>query len=79
MPSSCKRFNYDFERLIHGFHAVLRKFREVLHRLCGVVVVLPCREQEVRESIPGRVIPNNVKIVVMAALLGAQECGVMTD
>ena len=46
------------------------------HRLSGVVVERPPQEWEVASSIPGGVIPKTLKMVVVAALLGAQGCGV---
>ena len=47
----------------------------IWYRLGGVVVErrLGC---EVSGSMPDRVIPNNLKVVVMAALLGTQGCEV---
>ena len=47
-----------------------------LIRLGCVVVGLPLRVREVVISIPGRVKPNTLKMVVIAALLGAQGCGI---
>ena len=44
--------------------------------LGGVVVKCPPHLREVAGSIPGWSIPNTLKMVVMAALLGAQGCGV---
>ena len=51
------------------------------HKLGGVVVERPLRMRKVAGSIPCRVIPNTIHTVVMAALLGAQGCGIsiMTD
>ena len=42
----------------------------------GVVVERPPRVSELAGSIPGRVIPKPFKKEVMAALIGAQGCGV---
>ena len=44
------------------------------HRLGGVAVERPLRE--VAGSIPGRVIPNTLNIVVLAVFFGAQGCAV---
>ena len=43
-------------------------------RLSGVVVERPPRVQEAAGSIPGPVIPTTLQMVVMAALLDAQDC-----
>ena len=48
-------------------------FPDVLDRIGGVVIELPPRVREVTDSIPGWVVPNTLKIVVMAAFLGAQS------
>ena len=45
------------------------------YRLGGVVVERASRVREVVGFIPGRVIPNTLKIIVMTALLDAQVCG----
>ena len=41
------------------------------YRLCGAVVERQPGMREVTGLIPGRVIPNTLNMVVMAALLGA--------
>ena len=55
----------------------LRMTIRILNRHAGVFVERPPRVREVVGSIPGRVIPKTLKMVVMTALLGAQGCGVI--
>ena len=51
-------------------------FSSSMYRLGGVVEERPPRQREVAGSIPGRVIRNTFKIVVITDLLGAQDCGI---
>ena len=51
-------------------------FLELFNGLGGVVVECPPQVQEVVGSIHGQVISKTFKMVVMAALLGTQGCGV---
>ena len=52
-----------------------------LNRLAGVVVERPPRVREVVVSMPVRVLPNTLKLVIMVALHGARGCrvSIMTD
>ena len=48
-------------------------FKFILHRHSGSVVERPLCDREVAGSIPGRVIPKTLKMVLAALSLGAQH------
>ena len=62
-----------FKTIVEQRNILLMPLNKIKHRHSGSVVERPLCDREVAGSIPGRVIPKTLKMVLAALSLGAQH------